>query len=366
MAYSFNKSNLSRIINGYDDCGNVCGVKNDWNTLKNCGVRVTLLSLFKNQQKKISQSNDKTLDKFDLGIGFGVSTSKCVASCKGYPGYTQVGNRCLPLGRDDDISYIERLADRLKDMWHIILIGFAVALIFSGITLVLFRFVINFIVWGLIIGTVALFTITSVIFLAISLENTTPASNLDYSSHASLVISTVCGIFALIIGFLSFYFRKKIALVIRIFKEAAKALNDIPLIVAEPFLTFVTMLIAFFIFLYFAIVIQSSAELKIKTDQHGEFLRAYYEPDAWAITSHIVNMIAFCFFTKFVVGCQQYVIASTISDWYLSRSKHKLNSPISRGFKNLLNFHLGSICFGSIVFINIAILRQVVESLKVS
>jgi len=117
-------------------------------------------------------------------------------------------------------------------------------------------------------------------------------------------------------------------------------------------------------FLYFAIVIESSGNLEVQNDSRGNFVKADYEKNVAMEMAHYVNLVAFIWFTSFILGCQHFVIASAVSQWFFTRTKDKIGSPIARGFSLLLRFHLGSVCLGSILITLIKIVRMIVESVN--
>lgn len=49
LSYCFINGDTSRVINGYDKCGNICGKENIMSNVSDCGVIIRLL---------ISQLND--------------------------------------------------------------------------------------------------------------------------------------------------------------------------------------------------------------------------------------------------------------------------------------------------------------------
>jgi hypothetical protein len=78
----------------------------------------------------------------------------------------------------------------------------------------------------------------------------------------------------------------------------------------------------------------------------------------------VINFIAFFWFTQFIFGCQHFIIAGTICKWYFTRDKTKLYSPIATTFSHLLNFHLGSVCMGSMLITLVKILRMIVNAIQ--
>lgn len=291
----------------------------------------------------------------------------CVANCQVFPGYVAVGNRCFKgngTEADDGMSFLQALSQDMARSWYLILICFVVAFVFSYIILVLFRYAIKYVIWIIYIGIIVLLTVGCIGgFIAFFVANNDEKTR--ESAPAFLVVGGICGLLAIIIAIILFCFRQRIRLVIQLFREASKAIADIPMITIEPIATFLSLIASFFVFLFFVIVIASAGHLTVHNDENGKFSKASYEPDAGIITAHVVNFIALIWFVQFIMGCQHFIIASTISDWYFARSKDKLDAPISRAFSNLLSFHLGSVCLGSLLLTAIQIARMIVQGIKV-
>ena len=138
--------------------------------------------------------------------------NECVEECP--EGYLEISNICI------DADNMAEMVKSLKATWYYILIICFVAFIFSYVFLILFRHAAKYVIWIINIGFVVL-----VVGLAI------------LCAVAGVIEGAVIfGIMGLVlIGFLIF-FRKRIALVAKLFKEASKALTDVPAIMFEPIL----------------------------------------------------------------------------------------------------------------------------------
>lgn len=298
-----------------------------------------------------------------------ISHSKCVQRCSDYPGYVEVLNRCFLLsnGSDsihlDNKQFIHTLSKDLVQSWSPILISCFVALIFSYILLVLFRYAIKYVIWVIYIGLIVLLVVGAIVFVV--LYFTTKKSNPEIAPEGFLITAGVLAIFAVILAVVIFLFRRRIQLVVQLFKEASKALGDVPFIVVEPLLTFLAMGFGTVVFLYIAVVVQSSGNLETQNDKDGKFFKATYVQDFGCVAAHYVNLVTFIWFTQFILGCQHFVIAGTICQWFFARTKNKLDSPIKRSFHYLLRIHIGSICLGSIFITIVKVIRMIVEGATV-
>ncbi|CRK86749.1 CLUMA_CG000582, isoform A [Clunio marinus] len=354
ITYTFFNGTIYRFIYGYDDCGNVCGLKNDGNPFKSCGntdktlLPYTLLNATQNTQAP---------SKF-------TTESSCVKSCKDFPGYIEVANRCLLKGSEDQIeeNFFEKVAEDFRTSWFHILISVVVAMVFSYILLILFRYATKYVIWIIYIGIVILISIFSILALVMFFVMKSKGGKEEESAYTFLIVSVICAIVALIFGVMLYFFRKRIKLVIQLFKEASKALSDVPLIVVEPLLTFIALLFTFILFIYFTLIIQSSGTPKNIKNAEG-YEKVMFEKDFVMEAAFYINFIAFFWFASFILGCQHFIIASTVCQWFFTRAKTELNSPIKRAFSHLLNFHIGSVCLGSIIITIARIIRMILESI---
>lgn len=83
------------------------------------------------------------------------------------------------------------------------------------------------------------------------------------------------------------------------------------------------------------------------------------QQDIFVRIARVLNIIAFIWFSQFLIGCQHFVVAGTVSKWYFTRDKTKLNTPMLTTYGNLFWYHLGSICLGSWII-------TIVKTIKIS
>jgi len=192
---------------------------------------------FKKEVSTTSDLNyrDYNRPSYDHHDGKEVTADRsCVKAC--LSGYQQVSSFCLKMGIDKDIDVMSReltkVAVDMKLSWHLIVATFFIAIVFAYVLLVLLRHATKFCVWFvyfvMIIGLIAL---TVVLWIAVA----TTKEQVD-GSNGFLGAAIVVTIITIIVCIVIICMRNKIAYVIKIFKEAAKALIDIPLIIFEPLL----------------------------------------------------------------------------------------------------------------------------------
>ncbi|XP_070508755.1 choline transporter-like protein 1 [Chironomus tepperi] len=306
-----------------DNCGNICGQLNPPN-ITGCGdpdkTRLPKL-LIKDEEHDHDDDDDDYLD--DDHYRRHNIKSECVRECP--RGYLEKSNTCTEFSSDTKFSNI------FKSTWyHIIIICF-IAFIFSYVFLILFRHAAKYVIWVINIGCLVVVFGLALLFLF----------------QGDIVGGAFFGIIGAVLVGLLYYFRKRIVLVAKLFKEASKALIDVPAIMFEPILTFISLLISFLIFASFFIIISLA-------DQKNPVTTA----------AHIFNIISFTFITQFIIGCQNFIIAGTITRWYFTRDKTKLRKPIKKSFSHLFKFHLGSVCLGAILITFAKIIKNITAQLN--
>lgn len=129
------------------------------------------------------------------------------------------------------------------------------------------------------------------------------------------------------------------------------------------FQTFIFLILAFIIFIKFCIIIETSAEVRRYKEDNR--IKLDYEDRIINDVAHVFNAITFAWFTQFIYGCQHFVIADTIVQWYFTPDKEKIRSPILTSFKNLVRYHLGSICLGASLITIVKVVKTIVELIRV-
>ena len=285
----------------------------------------------------------------------------CVEKCSS--GYIEVFNRCFKKEESEeveaeDVDFFRDLSEDLIKTWPKILLTCFVAFVFSYVFLILFRYAIEYIIWIIFIGFVVLLGAGAIACWVLM------AMVEDQEQKTPLMVTAILlTIFTVVTLLVLIYFRKRIKLVAQLFKEASKSLSDIPTILFEPILTFITLGLAILAFLYFMIVIETSGDPVAQRNLDSS-IQVRFEDNTGIMIARILNFIAFIWFSQFIFGCQHFVIGGTISKWYFTRDKTKLDSPIATTFNHLVRFHLGSVCLGSMVITLVKILNMIANALR--
>lgn len=225
--------------------------------------------------------------------------------------------------------------------WRPVLYSCGVALAFSFILLALFRYAIKNVIWIILIGVIVSLTIGAIvtIYLYVSGEPKEAQINSLYP-----IFCGVMTFLALIYSVLVWFFRKRVQLLIELLKETPKALTAVPLLLIEPFFSVSAIGFICLCFMLLATKIE-------------------FTDDYRNICAHVLNLIAFAWLTSIVNGCHSLVIAGTVSKWFFACHKSKLEAPISKSFFNLLRFHVGTVCLGSMLLSTTRVFRILINIL---
>ncbi|XP_070497920.1 choline transporter-like protein 1 [Chironomus tepperi] len=284
----------------------------------------------------------------------------CVEDCK--EGYVEIFNRCWM--KNDSLtevsknfSVFQKMTQQLVVTWPNLVEVCGIAFVFSYIVLILFRYFIEYVIWIIYVLFIGIFVGAA----GFSLYAHITAKEED--KLGLLILTMFLSIFVIVFVFMLILNRKKIRLIAQIFKEASKALIDVPMLLFEPILTFIALVLAFLLFMYFVVVTETTGKLTSSASSDGEF-QAAYKPLFVVYVSRIFNPLLFIWFTQFTFGCQNFVIGGTVVKWYFTRDKSKLVSPMKKTFVHLTRFHLGSVCLGSILIMLVKVLKFIVDGIK--
>nr|CAD7394408.1 unnamed protein product [Timema cristinae] len=351
---------LLRIINGYDKCGNICGRKNpiaDANKFPCYGEDQT------NKKLLLVTEAEKILFNYQN------VNRECVEKCS--TGYRKYLNRCVPeitsstkntiVSKTGIKDFFQEASEDINMSWKEILYLCIIAMTFCIVILILFRFLAGVMVWLVLVGVV-IATIAGTIYLWITWKKKKDAfSGSKVNEEVNqrtvityLVAAIIATIITVIVLLVILVMRKRIALVITLFKEAGKAIQNMPLLLFEPFLTFFMLGCTVAVWVFFCILVESSGSLYA-----AGIDKYYYKKDTIMKVTRWYNLFGLFWFTQFIMGCQHMVIAGAVSKWFFTRNKSSLDSPILKSFKNLVRYHLGTVAMGSLLIALVQMVRVV-------
>lgn len=244
MSYCFMFGDIQRILNGYDDCGNICGVVNEKDTKLGC------------------KGSDKRKEKYLLVERSNYPKNpdnpyihrQCVERCDLIPNYKTFLNRCV-LNKIDEtstqkllsktglVSFFQDVSEDLSMCWREIFYVCIISFLFSLLVLFLFRFVVAFVVWIILVASI-ITSFVATILLWVKYAEYTKDQDSD-RERTYLISAIIATVVAIVITLIIIAMRKRIRLVIELFREAGKAIADMPFLLFEPFLVSLEILTIF-------------------------------------------------------------------------------------------------------------------------
>ncbi|XP_055609417.1 choline transporter-like protein 1 [Uranotaenia lowii] len=354
IIYCMAFGDIYRIINGYDDCANVCGRDNKPDKDLSC------------------KGTDRTEQKYLLVDSSGIASDlhrQCVARCEDFEGYKPLLNRCvLKKNAAQEVAtktglrnYFQEVSEDLETCYPEVLWLCAIAFVFSLLTLVLLRYIPGLIVWLVLIAVIASCTVGTIwLWVKWDFEKRqlpseagegakTRTNNYLYYAIAATIATVLVYLIVLVM-------RKRIKLVVQLFKEAGKAVSNMPCLLLEPILTFVSIAAVITLFVYFTMWIESSGMLRVENNQSAKYVK-----DSTMLFTRWYNLLAFLWFCQFIIGCQHMVIAGAVACWFFTRNKSNLGSPILKSFGNLVRYHMGTVALGSFIIAVVQFLRAILK-----
>ncbi|XP_070508761.1 choline transporter-like protein 1 isoform X2 [Chironomus tepperi] len=330
LAYSFAYcvifSNLSILTKGRDGCGNICGELNDANVYDQCGPHD-----MRNHPKLLIQRN---IDKSWI-IDY-----KCVDEC--------------PLNSTDNLiqcwengnflkhpnhlsSYGKKLNDFMRYMMTFrtgIGVYCAFTFLFSCILLILLRFMSQAIIWVIPILLTFLLFLVSVIRVLAAFDSSADGIETSLFYYVGFFVILMCVCF------------KKVVLIAAIYSETAKVMMNIPWIIIVPIMTFIILTILIPAFLFASLLIETSGTFSLNTSDDGQFQLNSDDTIIMKVV-RFLNILTFAWLANFIIHCQHFIVAGSVTKWYFTGDKHGLAGLNGSSMFNLVRYHLGSVCFGS-------------------
>ncbi|KAJ3311676.1 hypothetical protein HDV04_003821 [Boothiomyces sp. JEL0838] len=286
----------------------------------------------------------------------------------------------LSQGRDTTMQVI---AD-LTITWPVIAVGAGVSLIICFIWMLLLQKIAGFFVWLTIIACNLVFdaaaiwlylywqtkvaqdngtTTTGVIAVAssyVGINNSTTTVQIETQTVAD-VFYVMCAIGGLLL-LITIALLKRIAIAIKVIKQASKAMGRMPTIIFFPLFIWIFMIanLAYFIWILLYIITPSGQV----TPSIELFSLVWTDPkiSQYELGYHIFGFLWTLFFFS---GINQVTVAGAIATWYWTMDKKKsLKFPVLRSFGRTLLYHLGSIAVGSLLIAIVEFIRIVLYEIQ--
>ncbi|XP_038124980.1 choline transporter-like protein 1 [Cyprinodon tularosa] len=408
----------SRLVSGYDSFGNTCGRNNTHKKIEGVplsGADMTTkkyvffldpcnLDLINRKIKSIalcvSKCPETKLETYrDLKI-FAVNngselcsydipptkydwsaerTTKCpklpVPPSKAAP----IFHRCIPVDIScyaefaqafitfvNDNTVLRRVVAGVMTSKEIIMGLCVLALVLSLIMMVVIRYISKLLVWiltvlviiGSVGGTAILWWLYADHRFALS-QNSTDVFGKEVAKDnekALLVYAIGATIFTVVLLLVMFFMRKRVALTISLFHVAGKVFIHLPLLVVQPFWTFLSLMF-FWVYWIAVLLFLGTSGAPVKNNSTGVVEYEMQGPLQYMVWYHLVGLI---WISEFILAFQQMTIAGAVVTYYFTRDKSQIPAlPVVSSMMRTTRYHLGTLAKGSFIITLVKIPRLI-------
>uniref|UniRef100_A0A3B4C8Z2 Choline transporter-like protein n=1 Tax=Pygocentrus nattereri TaxID=42514 RepID=A0A3B4C8Z2_PYGNA len=173
--------------------------------------------------------------------------------------------------------------------------------------------------------------------------------------QALLVYAISATVFTVILLLLMLFMRKRVALTIALFHVAGKVFIHLPLLVLQPFCTFLALFLFWVYWILVLLFLGTTGEVLNEETGLTEFRLS--GPLQYLTWYHAVGLI---WISEFILACQQMTVAGAVVTYYFTRDKNKLPlTPILSSVLRLMRYHLGTVAKGSFIITLVKIPRLI-------
>ncbi|XP_043283777.1 choline transporter-like protein 1 isoform X2 [Venturia canescens] len=355
LATAIKKGDIYRVINGYDNCANVCGRKTP-------PVKDPLFDC-----PRVDKTNyPYLLVNVDSN---GVRSRECVVNCTSSADHIAFLNRCVPKKITESAnsvikslglqSFFYEASRDLSIAWRELIYLLLIALAISLGILIAFRYIVQWVIY-IVLTSAVVVSIGGTIYLWLAWwqEKKAVTSGLIHEEDASvtsyMTYAIVMSVVAVVVVLVVLVMRKRIALVVQLFREAGKAVYAMPALLLQPIYTYLLVGLSFIAWMYFILWIESAGDLY--KNRKGHF---HYKKDPIIITARWYNLFMYFVMCEFFLGCQHMVVAGSVARWFFTRDKKRLSLAVTRSTATLVRFHLGTVAFGAMVIGLVRLIRAI-------
>lgn len=251
--------------------------------------------------------------------------------------------------------------------------GFAVAIFLGFVWTILMRSQIlsHILVWGGILAVQGFF----IIMTGLAWTTAKEWKNEDPSSHSNkeIIALKVASLLFLILGFLYFcltiFICKRIELAIKIVGQAARAIEDMPLMVFTPIIQVIGLTMFMVPWVFWMLFLASSGTWSTQEKSTNTGLTDIsISYRTYSVSKDVQERLWYMFFcylwtSEFIAAIGSIVIAIACADWYFTpeEKKSKVNSgTVCKAYAVTLRYHLGTAAAGSLIIAVIEFIRAVV------
>lgn len=226
--------------------------------------------------------------------------------------------------------------------WWVFLVCAGIAFIMGFVYMVFLKCWAKILVWiTIFLGFFILGGCGIFLYLTASTYDKTDNTR-DYMKYTAYGLFGICAVYLLVV----LWCCNRLRLGIAILQTTADYINATPKVFIVPILFFLLIIAWFAYWIVSAIWIWSVGEVKKRSDSPFATMK-------WTEETRYVflyNLFGLFWINAFLIGCSQFILAVSAATWYFTHTADSGGSAsLSKGFKWILRYHLGSIAFGSLV-----------------
>ncbi|KAM4595473.1 choline transporter-like protein 1 [Fundulus diaphanus] len=240
------------------------------------------------------------------------------------------------------------------------------ALVLSLIMMVVIRYISKLLVWiltvlviiGSVGGTGVLWWLYADYKLDLSSNSTSVFGRevMADNGKALLVYAIGATIFTVVLLLVMFFMRKRVALTISLFHVAGKVFIHLPLLVLQPFWTFLSLMF-FWVYWIAVLLFLGTTGSAVKNNVTGVVEYEMQGPLQYMVWYHLVGLI---WISEFILAFQQMTIAGAVVTYYFTRNKSQMPAtPVVLSAFRTIRYHLGTLAKGSFIITLVKIPRLI-------
>ncbi|KAG9345506.1 hypothetical protein JZ751_008650 [Albula glossodonta] len=176
------------------------------------------------------------------------------------------------------------------------------------------------------------------------------------NTQALLVYAIAATVFTVVLLLLMLFMRKRVALTIALFHVAGKVFIHLPLLVLQPFWTFLALMV-FWVYWIMVLLFLGTTGNPVQNEETGLVEFHMSGPLQYMSWYHAVGLI---WISEFILACQQMTVAGAVVTYYFTRDKTKLPlTPILSSVFRLIRYHLGTVAKGAFIIMLVKIPRLI-------
>lgn len=408
----------SRLVSGYDSYGNTCGRNNTnkkidgvplsgkdmtenkyvffldpcnldlinrkINSIALCVAKcpATELNTYK-ELKDFALSNGSYLCSYDIKSARYESSRERFTKCPKLPvpasKAVPIFHRCIPMNVGcyaefaqafitfvSDNTVLRRVVAGVLTSKEIIMGLCVLALVLSLIMMVVIRYISKLLVWiltvlvivGSVGGTGILWWLYADHNYSLSNNSTTIFGKAVAADNgkALLVYAIGATIFTVVLLLVMFFMRKRVALTISLFHVAGKVFIHLPLLVLQPFWTFLSLMF-FWVYWIAVLLFLGTSGSPVKNNSTDVVEYKMQGPLQYMVWYHLVGLI---WISEFILAFQQMTIAGAVVTYYFTRNKSQIPAlPVISSMLRTTRYHLGTLAKGSFIITLVKIPRLI-------